>query len=291
MRVLISFLMLVILTGAHAQTAEELLAFGIKSYASKDYPKALEEIDRSIAIDHANAKAFKLRGDIKQRLDDFEGALEDYGKSKEIDNDDPRLYVSRSAARITLGNYNGAIRDLERAIKLDPSDADAHFNLACTKYMTDDNKGAFTDLQATLDLNPDHADALFLRGVVRGEEYKEAEGLDDIERALALKPEIPGGQMAAAILLFELGKFQEAADRFTQVIETMDEDTRTDAFYYRADCYYNLENKEKACLDFKRAARFGDADASFVIRQYCDTDAQRIKRIPRKQKRDTSIQF
>lgn len=274
-----------------AQTAEQYLATSMEAYTAKNYLQALESVEKSIELDDENAMAFKLRGDIKQHMDDFEGALDDYGKSKTLDNDNPRLYVSRSAARITLGNYNGAVRDLERAVKLDPTDADVHFNLACAHYMTDRHGDAMAELDETLELNPNHADALFLRGVIRGEQYKEAEGLDDIEKALSMKPDIPGGQMSAAILLFELEQYQEAADRFTKVIESADEETRTAAFYYRGDCYYNLEMKDEACKDFKRAARFGDTDAMFVVAQYCDTDAKRIKRIPKKQRRDTRIQF
>jgi len=264
-----------------AQTAAQLLSETQNLYESKDYLKALAKADELVTLTDTIAAAFKLRGDIKQRVDDFEGALDDYNQSKSLDNDNPRLYISRSAARINLGNLNGAIRDLERAIKLNPSDPDAHFNLACTKYMNEDNKGALKDLEATLDLKPKHADALFLRGVVRGEEYEELEGLADIEQALLLKPDIPGAQISAAILLYE----------FSVVIAEADETTRIDAFYYRGDCYYNLNDKDKACKDFRRAARFGDVDATLVVKQYCETDAKRIKKIPKRKKRDTSIQF
>jgi tetratricopeptide (TPR) repeat protein len=291
MRVLISFVFIGILSIGMAQTAEQFLASGMEAYANKKYPQAMESVEKSIELDAENAIAFKLRGDIKQRMDDFEGALDDYGRSKTLDNDNPRLYISRSAARISLGNYNGAIRDLERAVKLAPEEPDAHFNLACAHYMVEAPRDAMNELQQTLKLNPDHADALFLRGVIRGEEYKEAEGLADIEKALSMNPDIPGGQMSAAILLYELEQWQEAADRFTGVIATADEDARIPAYYYRGDCYYNLDIKEEACKDFQRAARFGDTDAMFVIKQYCDTDAKRIKRIPRKHRQDTSIQF
>lgn len=273
------------------QSPAKQLAECQKLYDAKSYPAALEKINSLIANHDTIAQAFKLRGDIRQRLDDLEGALDDYKASKDLDNDNPRLFVSRSAARITMGNYNGAIRDLERALKLDPTDSDAQFNLACTKYITEDYKGAMQDIAATLDLNPEHANAYFLRGLIKGEEYQEAEGLLDIEKALTLDPEIQGGKMSAAILLFELGEYEQAIERFTELLKTVDADDRAAVHYYRADCYYNLDNKEKACEDFRRSARFGDPDAPIVVSQYCETDAKKIKRIPRKRKEDSRIQF
>ena len=291
MRALLILLFGLFVGHAGAQTHAELLAECQKLYDEKVYDQALAKANALISVNDTIPEAFKLRGDIKQRMDDFDGALDDYSASKALDNDNPRLYISRSAARITMGNFNGAIRDLERAIKLDPADSDARYNLACAKYLSQDYKGSIRDIDETLEMNPDHAEALFLRGLIRGEEFEEEAGLEDIERALTLNPDIPGGEMAAAILLFELGEYAEAANRFTEILKTVDADARSDAFYYRADCYYNLDQKDLACKDFRRAARFGDKDAPIVIQQYCETDARRIKKIPKKARRDQHIQF
>jgi tetratricopeptide (TPR) repeat protein len=258
-------------------------------YVANANDSALVHVDRAIALDPALAKAWKLRGDLRQRAKDSEGALSDYAKSEDLDPNDPRLYVSRSAARISGGNLKGALKDCEQALALDPNDADAWYNSACAKYMGQDTEGAIKDAEKAVKLKKDHADALFLRGIAKGELFREEDGLADVEEALRLKPTIPGGLMGSAILLYETKRYEEAITRFTQVIE-LDDEGKAEAYYYRGDCQYNLENKDEACADWKVSARLGDKDAVFIVKNYCETDATKIPKKPQKRKQ-TVIQF
>jgi len=134
-----------------------------------------------------------------------------------------------------------------------------------------------------------NADALLLRGVVKGEMFKEESGLEDIRAAMAIKPDIAGGGMSAGILLFEMKRYEEAIAQFTQVIETDTSDLAT-AYYYRADCYYAMDDKDNACINWRRSGELGDKDAQFIVRNYCSTDATKIPKKPRKDKKSV-IEF
>lgn len=282
--------LLLLALGAHAQ--DDLLRAAEAAYAGGALDSALACVDRAIQADGSSARAYKLRGDIRQRRQQLELALIDYKKSETLDPNNPRLYVSRSAARITEGNIKGALRDLDKAIELDPADADAWYNRACAHYLVQDNAQALKDAEKALKLRDDHADALFLGGVVKGELFKEDAGLEDIQRALALKPGIPGGRMSAAILLYEMERFDEAIAAFTEVLaqDTAAADLR-DAHYYRGDCHYNLKHKEEACRDWRASAGLGDRDAVFIVKNYCDTDEEKIPRKPRRKRRNTVVSF
>ena len=155
-----------------------------------------------------------------------------------------------------------------------------------------DNAQALKDTEKALKLRDDHAEALFLGGVVKGELFKEDAGLDDIRRALALKPEIPGGRMSAAILLYEMERFEEAIAGFTEVLakDTASADLR-DAHYYRRDTHYNLKRKEEACRDWRASAKLGDKDAVFIVKNYCDTDQEKIPKKPQRKRRKTVVSF
>lgn len=259
------------------------------AYAAEDMALALAHADSAIALDATIPGGYKLRGDIKQRSNNLHGALMDYTKAEKQDDSDARLYVSRSAVYITEGRLKEAYRDTDRALKLAPDDPDAYYNRACASYLGRNNEGALRDLDKALKLRPDNADVLFLRGVVRGEMFKEAAGLEDIESALQLKPGIPGGQLSAAILLFEMERFPEAIERFTAVIAS-GEDLK-EAHYYRADCHYRLEDKEAACADWRKSAELGDRDAVFIVRNYCNTDETKIPKKPVKKRRQMVIEF
>ncbi|MCB0792167.1 MAG: tetratricopeptide repeat protein [Flavobacteriales bacterium] len=256
------------------------------------FESALVVADTAVARYATSALAYKLRGDVHQHLQEYDQALRDYRSSQELDDQDPRLYVSRSALRITEGNLKGAMRDLDKAIELDPDDPDIWYNRACANYLGQDNNKALRDAERALKLREDHADALFLTGVVKGELYREADGLDDIRKALALKPDIPGGRMSAAILLHDLERWREAIDAFTVVIQANgDEEEVRDAYYYRGDCFYNMDQKEQACENWRTSARMGDNDSIFIVKNYCETDEKKIPKKPVRRRRKTVIQF
>jgi tetratricopeptide (TPR) repeat protein len=270
-------------------TAQEHLASARSAYAIDSLGTALAHADSALVLDAAIAGGYKLRGDIKQKQRNLHGALIDYTKAERLDPEDARLYVSRSAVYITEGRLKEAVKDANMAIKLSPNDADAWYNRACANYLGRNNDGALKDLERAVDLNPELSNGLFLRGVVKGELYKEEDGLADIEAALRLDPTIAGGRMSAAVLLFETERYAEAIERFTEVIDANGEEVK-EAHYYRADCYYHLNDKDRACADWRSSGELGDKDAQFIVRNYCNTDLDKIPRKPQKN-RKTVIEF
>ena len=269
--------------------ADDHLKSARAAYKVADYPTALAHADSALALEASVPGGYKLRGDIKQRQLDYHGAMMDYVKSEKLEPESARLYVSRSAVHITEGRVKEAMRDVDRALDLDDTDPDAWYNRACANYLGQNNDGALRDLENSLKLRPDNADALFLSGVVKGELFKEEDGIVDIEAAMALNPKQADGSMSIAVLLFESKRYEEAIAKFDQLIAV--EDDNVEAFYYRADCYYALENKEKACEDWRRADDLGDGDAKFIVRNYCNTDEEKIPKKPVKGRRRSIIEF
>ena len=260
------------------------------AYSAGDWRGAHSLADSAIAADPAFAKAWKLRGDSKQQLKEHKASLEDYSEAIKLDKSDARAYVSRSAARITTGNLKGALTDLDKAIELTPDDADILYNRACAKYMGGDNNGALRDAQRAMKLNPALADALFLSGVIKGEEMRTEEGMLEVEAALKMKSDIPGGTMAVAMLLYDQERWEEAIVKLDDVIARADTGA-AEAHYYRGDCYYNLKNKQKACESWSISASLGDKEAKFIQKNYCLTDEEKIPKKPKKGRRKSVIEF
>ncbi len=270
--------------------AQDHLLNAQAAYAKDDWKTASAYADSAVIADPELAKAYKLRGDCKQKLKDPKASLEDYSQAIKLDKTDARAYVSRSAARISLGNNNGAMTDLDKAIELTPDDADILYNRACAKYMAGDNTGSLRDAQRAMKLNPQMADALFLSGVIKGEEQRTEEGLLEVEAALAMKQDIPGGTMALAMLLYDQEEWEQSITKLDDVIARSDTGA-AEAYYYRGDCYYNLKNKEKACEDWSVSASRGDKEAVFIQKNYCLTDADKIPKKPKKGRKKSVIEF
>jgi tetratricopeptide (TPR) repeat protein len=259
------------------------------AYAAGDLDLAHAHADSALAMDPKVPGGLKLRGDIRQKQGNNHGALIDYTKAEKLEPDNARLFVSRAALHVTEGRLKEAVKDCDKAIKLAPNDPDPFYNRACANYLGQNLEGALRDLERSLQLRPTNADALFLRGVVKGEMYREEEGLADIEASLKLNPDQDGGDMSAGVLLFEMKRYEEAIARFDKVIARDSLDV-AEAWYYKADSYYNLGNKDDACLAFRRSAERGDKDAQFIVRNYCNTDASKIPKKPSK-KRKLVIEF
>lgn len=291
MKILSILLLSLFAIPALAQSDAEIhLKAATAAYDAGKLDSALAETDRAIAFDPAFAKAFKLRGDIHQRKREHVAALDDYKASEKLDDTDPRLFVSRSALRITDGNYKAGLRDADKAIELDPKDADAWYNRAWALFQGNDEDAALKSVRKALDFQPQFPEALYLSGVIKGARYDEKEGVEEIAEALAMKPSIPGGLMSMAVLLYEAKRYEEAIPKLTEVIAN-DTTELAAAYYYRADSYYNLGDKDHACEDWLKSMRLGDKDAAFIKRNYCDTDAKKIPKKPKRTPRRTTIEF
>jgi tetratricopeptide (TPR) repeat protein len=283
-------LLLPLVSAAQADRAVHHMEQARSAYAAARYDEALLHADSALAVNEAVAGGYKLRGDIRQRKADLHGALLDYVKAEKYDDRDPRLFVSRSAIHVTEGRVKEALRDADRALALDKNDADAWYNRGCAGYLGQDMNGALRDLDRSLELNPNNAFALMLRGVVNGALFNDREGLSDLRAAAALDANLPGVRMSLGVQLFEAKQYQEAIGVFTEVIAAGGDGALVEAYYYRADCHYNLDDKEKACADWRAAGEGGDKDAQFIMRNYCNTDEEKIPRKPVKQ-RKTVIEF
>lgn len=271
-------------------TADDHLKNAQAAYKANELKTAQAYADSAIALEPGIPGGYKLRGDIKQRQQDMHGALLDYTKAEKVEPDNARLYVSRSAVHITEERIKEAMKDIEKALDLDDTDPDAWYNRACANYIGRNNEGALRDLERSLGLRPDNADALFLRGVVKGELFKENEGILDIEAALNLKPDMADGLMSLGVLQYESKEYDKAIGTFTRVIDAKDEALK-EALYYRADCYYSIKNKEKACESWRQAAELGEADSKFIVRNYCNTDEEKIPKKPVRGRRKSVIEF
>jgi tetratricopeptide (TPR) repeat protein len=273
-----------------AQTgAQQKLAAADAAYTAGHLDSAMTLVDQVITLAPDQAKAYKLRGDIHQRRKDLDAAMSDYRTSEKLDPTDPRLFISRCALLITKGNFKGGLQEADRALDLDENDADAWYDRSCALYLLGDGDAALKSANKAMQLRQNYAEAIYLTGVIEGEQNDEEAGLAHIAQALKLQPKIQGGLMSEGVLLFESGQYQEAIAKFTQVINT-DTTELAAAHYYRGDSYYNLDDKAHACADWEVSARMGDRDAIYIKKTYCDTDATKIPKKPKRQPRKTSIQ-
>ena len=110
--------------------------------------QALRDIDRAIALDGKNARAWRLRGDLlREAGGDLNRATADLSKAIELDPQDAEAYELRGVAYTNQRRLDRALADYDKAIKLKPDYAQAWSDRGATYYLNGDNDKAIARSQ------------------------------------------------------------------------------------------------------------------------------------------------
>jgi tetratricopeptide (TPR) repeat protein/V8-like Glu-specific endopeptidase len=167
-----------------------LLAYQKNEYGN--YPGALANYDRAIALNPNYAEAYNNRGNLKyEKLNNPQGALADYNRAIALNPNLAEAYYSRGNLKYEkLNNPQGALADYDRAIALNPNLAEAYNNRGNLKDEKLNNpQGALADYNRAIALNPNLAEAYYSRGNLKYLKLNDPQGaLTDYNYAISLNP-------------------------------------------------------------------------------------------------------
>jgi len=108
-----------------------------------DYKSALDDLNKSIALDTKDGMKFWHRAITYDYKKDYPKAIEDCGKAIQLYGDKATsgLYTLRASLKEKMGDIKGAVSDYQAALKLDNSSASIYYNLGRlfkTKLKNDD---------------------------------------------------------------------------------------------------------------------------------------------------------
>jgi tetratricopeptide (TPR) repeat protein len=89
---------------------------------------ALTDLDRAIALDPKNERAFRERSNTYRTVGRLDKALSDANEAVRLDPNDAQAFEKRGNVFTNNGQYDRAIADYDRAIALDPGFALAYNN-------------------------------------------------------------------------------------------------------------------------------------------------------------------
>jgi len=262
------FLIIFFPTHFFAQTTAELVKKGKELSEAKDYQEALVVLNKAIKTDSNYAEAYFLRGSAMLKLLDLSAALEDYQKAEAKGYDDIYLFVQKGTVLQLMGKYKEslvefnkalekkvddqqiwykramsyqelnmdyeALDDYTKAIKLNNAFFEALLNRCILFYENDNMKAAFRDCDKAIQLRQDNADAYYYRGAAKGAgEKQDKEALADFNKALEIDPD------------------------------------HDESLTARGSAKLIIGNKKGACIDWKKAASLGNAEAQEMMLMYC----------------------
>jgi tetratricopeptide (TPR) repeat protein len=162
---------------------------GIAYRKLKRHHQAIECYDRLLALDPHNLSAYKSRGRAYYSLGDYQHALEDYNLVVSLNTNSSSAYESRALTYLRLHQRSLAIADYNTAYELDATQMNAAWMsiwVGMGKQRLGPEEANHLERIATID--PHYYLASICRGIASGLRGHVKEGLEEVERAISLKP-------------------------------------------------------------------------------------------------------
>jgi tetratricopeptide (TPR) repeat protein len=139
---------------------------GLAYYNMANYGPAIQDFSAYIAMDSANASAYRYRGNLYTYVNKPELAIEDLNKSVRLDPKQAESYAVRGLAYALAKDYKKAIDDFTSSIRLNSGSATVYANRALAYKYQKDYKAAIKDFTTAIKLDPNDAEAYKARGEV-----------------------------------------------------------------------------------------------------------------------------
>jgi len=146
---------------------EALVTEAIGRYDHGDDAGAMEALDKALALNPKNARAFFQRGLCFDRKKDLKAAIADYEKAMELD---PSMELEDLIRKTKVVGDNALVTE------------------ATERYKHDDNAGAMEAIEKAIALNPKNAQAFFWRGYLFEKKGDLKSAIADYEKAMELDP-------------------------------------------------------------------------------------------------------
>jgi tetratricopeptide (TPR) repeat protein len=110
-------------------------------------------------------------------------------------------------------------------------------------------------------------------GMEKASSGKWTDAINDYNNAIALDPKNADAYYNRALARFNLQDYRGALMDHSRAISigtSTGADCVSAAYYGRGQCFYQLGQKDKACLDFIKSNDMGNADGANAMQNYCN---------------------
>lgn len=234
------------LAAAYMQKARETSDFSFNARAN-------ESIDKSLALEHDNYDALKLRAKLELTYHRFAEALQTARRAQAFRNDDHDVWGQITDALVELGDYKGAVAAAQKMVDLRP-DSSAYARVSYLRSLHGDTNGAIEAMSTALkSANPNDPESVAWCHVQLGNELVNAGKLDAAERhfdkALQVFPEHRLAIEAKARARTDAGDLQGAVQIYER---EQAKNLSADTAAALGDLYTRLGKADLARVEYER---------------------------------------
>ncbi len=238
------------------------------AYADKgNIEMAIENCNKTIELNDQYMHAYINRGNIYSKSGKHLEAIEDFTKVIQMDPDYFPAYTNRGITYTRMEDYENAINDYSMAISLNPEEVISISERAQLYINQGRDKEALEELDRTISIDPEYGKAYSIRGVYYGQNGRYQESIDDLNRAVELNP-------YNSDIYINLGNVKVLMKDYLGAIEAFDKAIEVNpvsfiAYSNRGIAKLNLNLKNEACNDFRKAANMGHQKSRELMNKYC----------------------
>ncbi len=122
--------------------AAALVNRGAAHWSISETAVAVTDLDRAIALDPKNARAFRERSNAYRTLNRYDRAIADANEAIRLDPNDPKAFDARGNAFNLNGQNDRAIDDYNEALRLKPNNSISYMDLGAAYYFKKDYQTA-----------------------------------------------------------------------------------------------------------------------------------------------------
>ncbi|MGS4344572.1 tetratricopeptide repeat protein [Myroides odoratus] len=154
---------------------------------------------------------------------------------------------------------------------LESTKADYYFDKGLDCYNNGDLSGAIFNWTLTIQINPKDPNAYYSRAIVKNELYTWKPALKDYDKAIEIAPDFISALINRGGLKDENGDYKGAISDYESVLklEKLKQEGKQQAYFNLGNTYFNLKDKKKACINWKKALENGAEYAQERINEYC----------------------
>jgi tetratricopeptide (TPR) repeat protein len=208
-----------------ANHADSLHLLGVMAYQGGDCERAVEMINKAIAINPKAASYHSNLGNALQALGKLQEAAEQYKLALAVKPDLAEIHVNLGNILQAQGELDGSIECYRRALVLKPDNAETYSNLGNTLQDQGRLDEALKCYERAVALKPDYAAAYYNLGCVLRASGNPDGALVQYRKALELQPDYAQARFAEALTQLLQGNFAAGWQNFELRWQTKDHHT------------------------------------------------------------------
>lgn len=183
------------------------------------YSRAMDDVERALKLDSANAEYHFTKGDIFFSLMRFDEATINFAKCIQLDKEHVNANLKMARILLYMRQFDDCLNHIDVALKANVNLAEAYFLKGMVFQYAGDSAKAASSFQTAVEQKADYYDAYITLGLLYANK-KDSLAIQYYQSALSLRHNSAEAWYNLGMYYQENGKYKEALNAYDNMIKT-----------------------------------------------------------------------